>query len=197
MKYPLPFSIPFGLKPVITQPYGDTSAVAWYKEHGLNLTAHNGIDYCVGDSIQTYGTPLVCPFPKADLSKTWWENPMSTSGNGIQIGFEEGNDRYLVRFWHCSDIVTQGIYKEKDIIGYIGNSGLVRPAPTPQKPFDGSHLHLMVFKNNVLIDPLEIFDKDKWFTSEDTGVEKDLSPLFWALNYAKEQFKKLLGLLST
>src|SRR3990167_8793374 len=192
MKYPLPISCPKGTKPFITQYYGDASNVAWYKEHGLNLTAHNGLDIIVGDSIQTYGTKLVCPVSNAELSQTWFTNAMSTTGNGIQIGWNEGADRYNLILWHCSEIVTKNTYKEQDIVGYIRNSGLVKPAPTPQKPFDGSHLHLGLRKNNILIDPLTIFDETTWFTSEDTGQEKDLPPLFWALNYAKEQIKKII-----
>lgn len=190
-KYPLPISIPKGLKPTITQPYGDKSNIAWYIANGLNLSEHNGTDFIIGDSIQTYGTRLVCSIPSAYLSKSWWNNPMSTSGNGIQFSWDEGSDGYSARCWHTSQNVIQPIYKEKDTIGFIGNSGLVRPPPTPQMPFNGSHLHLMVYKNGVLIDPMTIFDETKWFISEDTGVEKDLPPLFWALEYAKSQLKIL------
>jgi hypothetical protein len=193
MKYKLPIASP--TKPTITQYYGDKSRVAYYHANGIMIDAHNGVDFVTGDAIQTYGTRLVCPVPKAELSKTWWENPMSTSGNGIQIAWEEGSDRYNVRFWHCSEIVTTNTYLEGSTIAYIGNSGLCSPKPTPQKPFDGAHLHLMVFKNGVLIDPLDIFDQNQWFISEDSGQEKDLPPLFWMLEYAKKQLLKLLTLL--
>jgi hypothetical protein len=198
MKYKLPLAVPKGEKPIITGPYGanDPELLAWYAEHGLNLTAHNGVDIVVGDSILTYGTRIVCPVPEAELSQTWWDYPMSTKGNGIQIAWEEGPDRYNMRAWHCSEIVTNRLsFKEGDVIGYIGNSGLVRPAPTPQRPFDGSHIHLMLYKNGVIIDPMTVFNIKDWFTQEDTGVEKDLPPLQWALKYAKEQFEKLKKLL--
>jgi hypothetical protein len=36
-----------------------------------------------------------------------------------------------------------------------------------------------------------MFDETKWYTSPDTGQEKDLPPLFWAVKYAQEQMKKL------
>lgn len=195
MKYPLPISCPVGFKPTITQRYGDTSNAQWYKDHGINMTTHNGLDIVIGDNYQTYGTKLVCPVPNAELSQTWFTDAMSTAGNGIQIGWEEGVDRYNLIFWHCSEIVVKNTYKEQDIVGYIGNSGLVSPPVTPQSPFAGSHLHLGLRKNNILIDPLTIFDETKWYTSEDSGQEKDLPPLFWALKYAQEQFKKLLTLL--
>lgn len=175
--------------------YGDTSNLAWYIANGLNISYHNGTDFVIGDSIQTYGTKLVCPFPQSYLSQKWWDIPMSSKGNGIQISWEEGTDRYNVRFWHCSEIVTKLSYKEGEVIGYIGNSGLVKPAPAPQSPFAGAHLHLMVYKNGVLIDPLEIFDKDQWFLSDDTGLEKDLPPFFWVVNFIKEQIEKIKRLL--
>lgn len=182
----LPISAP--IKPTLTQGYGDTSRVAWYKTNGINIDFHNGLDYVVGDSTLTYGTKLVCPFPTAALSKSWWTNPLSTSGNGIEIQSGE----YKVRFWHCSEIVIKSSYKEGDVVGYIGNSGLCSPAPSDNRPFDGSHLHLMVFKNDVLIDPLTIFKKDEWFLSTDTTIEKDLPPLFRVVKYMTEIVKNLL-----
>ena len=146
------------------------------------------MDYVIGDSTLTYGTKLVCPFPTATLSKSWWVNPLSTQGNGIEIQ----SGIYKVRFWHCSEIVVKSNYKEGDAIGYIGNSGLCSPAPTDIRPFDGSHLHLMVYKNNELIDPLEIFDKEMWYVGVDTTVDKDLPPLFRVVKYMKTLVEKLL-----
>lgn len=199
MKYPLPFSLPKGCIPVISQLYGNKTYVDWYKANGVNIDAHNGIDFVVGnpihDKILTYGAKLVCPVPNAEFSYKWFTDPMCTQGNGIQIGWEEGNDRYLLIFWHCSEIVVQNTYKEQDVVGYIGNSGLVSPKPTYTEPFNGAHLHLGLRKNNVLIDPLEIFDLSRWYTSEDSGQQKDLPPLFWSLAYAKQQVNKLLALL--
>jgi murein DD-endopeptidase MepM/ murein hydrolase activator NlpD len=91
--------------------------------------------------------------------------------------------------------VVKSSYREGDIIGYIGNSGLCRPAPTPQRPFDGAHLHLMLFKNGILIDPLTVFNPNEWFVFSDTGVDKDAPPLQWALNFVKSQLAKLLAIL--
>lgn len=196
MKYKLPLLIPEGYVPHIVALFGDTSSVAWYRENGLNLDYHNGVDIALITPELTYGTAIVCPVPAAELSKTWWENSMSTSGNGIQIAWEENNDRYNMRAWHCSEIVTKSSYKEGNVIGYIGNSGLVRPAPTPQSPFGGSHIHLMLYKNGVLVDPLTVFNRDDWFISTtDTGIEKDLPPLRWALQFVLKQLRKLLELI--
>lgn len=189
----LPLRIPVGFKPIITQPYGDKSSVDWYKANGLDLTEHNGTDFIVGDSIQTYGTPVVCPVPKAELSRIWFTNAMSTSGNGIQICWEDNGGNYSMRCWHLSETVSKMEYSEGDIIGYLGNSGLCRPAPTYSQPFNGSHLHLMLWKNSKLIDPLSYFNKNEWYVGEDTGTEKDLPPLFWALNYAKGLLQALFN----
>jgi murein DD-endopeptidase MepM/ murein hydrolase activator NlpD len=185
----LPISSP--IKPTITQLYGDKSNVAWYQSNGLNLAEHNGVDFVVGDPTLTYGTRLVCPFQKATLSKSWWDNPLSKKGNGIEIQSGE----YQVRFWHCSEIVVKSKYVESDTLGYIGNSGLCFPAPSDKKPFDGSHLHLMAYKNGVLIDPLTIFNKDEWYLSTDTGVDKDLPPLFRVVKYIKTVLESLLSKL--
>jgi murein DD-endopeptidase MepM/ murein hydrolase activator NlpD len=189
IKMKLPISSPE--KPIITQLYGDKSRVDWYKANGLNLTEHNGVDFSLSNPQLTYGTKLVAP-RDCELSQTWWDTPLSTKGNGIQIAWEISNDRFNVRFWHCSEIVIKPSYKEGDVIGYIGNSGLCNPAPTDTRPFDGSHLHLMVYKNGILTDPLTIFNKDEWFLSTDTGVEKDLPPFFRVVKYMTDLVEKLL-----
>lgn len=198
-KYPLPISIPKGHFIVQTQPYGDKSTVDWYKANGVNLTEHNGSDLVVsfpGATAQqsrfaTYGAKLVCPTDKkAYLSKAWWDNPMSTKGNGIQITWEEDGKDYTVRFWHCSEIVQKNLYAKEDVLGYIGNSGLVRPAPSPECAHCGAHLHLMLYVNGVLTDPMEVFDLNQWFTSTDSGIVKDLPPIIY---YLKSIWDKLLG----
>ena len=187
----LPISSP--IKPTITGTYGFTSPeqVAWYKARGLNMTSHNGVDFAIGSPELTYGTKLVAP-RDCELSQTWWDTPLSTKGNGIQISWENEADRFNVRFWHCSEIIVKPSYKEGDIIGYIGNSGLCNPAPTDTRPFDGSHLHLMVYKNGVIIDPLTIFNKEEWYLSSDTSTEEDLPPLFRVVKYMTELVKNLL-----
>lgn len=197
-KFKLPFALPSGVIPVVTQFYGDSSRAQWYKDHGLNMPSHNGIDFVIKrideeDPFITYGTKLVCPFPAADLSMTWFTDPMSTTGNGIQIGFDIGADRYNLILWHCSEIVVKPSYKEGDTVGYVGNSGLVDPPPTLAKPFAGAHLHMGLRKNNVLIDPLELFDLTQWFTSTgDTPQEKDLPPFFWVVAAIKKQVDALM-----
>lgn len=186
----LPLSSP--IKPTITQLFGDKSRIAWYKTNGIDIEEHNGVDFTVGNPEMTYGTKLVCPFPSAGLSRTWFTDPCSTKGNGIEISYEN----YLARFWHCSEITVKSNYREGDVVGYIGNSGLCNPSPTDTRPFDGSHLHLMVFKDGILIDPLTIFDRNAWYVSPDTGVDKDLPPLNRVLKYMKDVLYSLLAKLN-
>lgn len=192
MKYPLPLAIPQNRKVIMSQPFGDTSMVEWYKSKGINLTAHNGIDLVLdADPGLNYGTKIVCPVPEARLDKIWWDNPMSTKGNGVQIVWREEGKKYQMRAWHCSEVTEQTNFVQEDVIAYMGNSGAVWPEPTPACPHCGSHVHLMLYTDGVLVDPLTIFDKDRWFTSPDTGIAKDLPPLFWVVDWLKNQIAKL------
>ena len=195
-KLPFPIEIPEGSFPIITQAYGDKSKVAWYKKNGVDINEHNGVDVVVsGGKDATYGARVVCPFPQAALNKTWWDHPMSTKGNGIMISYQDGKDYYQMLVWHCSEIITKSLYKERDIIGFIGNSGLVDPKPTPESPFSGSHIHLMAYLNGKLIDPMEIFTIKEWYTGKDTGAIKDLPALQWVLDYAKSKVEALFKLI--
>jgi len=197
MKYPLPLSMPAGRHPIITQPYGDKTSVEWYRANGLNLTEHNGTDIVISfpgataeqSRIATYGARIVCPVPSAFLEKTWWDSPMSTKGNGIQIAWKEGVDRFQMLSWHCSEVNPQNTYKEGDTLGFMGNSGLVRPAPTNACVHCGAHIHLMLYANGVLTDAMTKFDAKRWYTSQDTGIEKDLAPFQFF-------FDKIMGLLA-
>ena len=94
--------------------------------------------------------------------------------------------------WHCSETFYREEYQEKDTLGFIGNSGLVRPAPTYSSVHAGAHLHLMTYVNEVLVNPREIFDFNKWYISDkDTGIEKDLPPFQYFLNKIAEALKNM------
>ena len=170
MKYPLPIEIVRGRSPIVTQEYGDKSSVAWYKSKGIDLKEHNGTDIVTGGAVATYGTKLVCPVPTALLDKVYFTTPLSTQGNGVRIRWrdEKGLNQCLV--WHLSETNQQGEYREKDVLGYMGNSGTVRPEPSVWNVHAGSHLHLMTYVNNVLVDPREIFDFTKWYVSDFSWV---------------------------
>jgi len=188
MKYPFPIKCHSGLKPRITQYFGNTSNNAWYKANGITAPAHNAVDFVLGTPVQTYGTAFVCPFPEAQISKVWWSGPMSTKGNGVQIVYQN----YQVLIWHCSEIVvTSGKVKFGETIAYLGNSGLCNPAPTYTQPFSGTHGHLGVTQSGIEIDPLTIFDIKSLIVGEDSGMDKDFPPLFWVLDWIKSQINKL------
>ena len=168
--------------PFLTQAYGDKSRVAWYIANGINITEHNGADFITGDSVATYGTPLVCPFKTAKVVKISFDTPMATKGNGVTIEGRVGDDKIQVVLWHTGEVSLHlgDKIKEGDIICYIGNSGLCSPAPTAEYPYNGSHLHLMIFKNGILGDPATVFDFKTWYLGEDSGHVHDVHPIVWA-----------------
>jgi murein DD-endopeptidase MepM/ murein hydrolase activator NlpD len=208
-------------KLTVTQEYGNTTNNNWYRTNGIDIPFHNGVDIVFGTPKETFGTECVCPKGNWKVVKLTWESPNSTKGNGVTIQSEENNGViYQVVYWHTSEIIIKlgQNLKEGDVICYIGNSGLCNPKPTSDKPFNGSHCHLMLFEyrkvttpqgtewklqnsNNGVsgsIDPRNLFDFYNWYKVDlDTGLEHDI----WALlPFAKLQkdvvgwFKKI-GLL--
>ncbi len=198
IKYPLPLEIVRGRYPVITQEFGDPTRAQWYKDHGVNIDAHNGTDIVIGGGKQsakdTYGTRLVCPVPHAQFNALWFSGPVSTQGNGVKVQWNDERGTVKMLVWHCSECITQSSYQEKDTLGFIGNSGLTNPAPSIYNVFAGAHLHLGTYVNDVLCNPRDIFDFTKWYVSDfDTSVEKDLPPFTWAIQKIKDAiaaFKK-------
>lgn len=204
MKFAFPIKLHSGLNSIITQEYGNKNMVEWYKANGVDINEHNGTDIILsGHTSKTYGSELICPFPKGKVVKTWFDNPMSTKGNGTLIQsepFEEDGIQKIVQFllWHCSEIVTSKIdFVEGETIAYVGNSGLVRPAPRPDCAYCGSHLHLGMFEYHFIdgvwiqrdadnglsgaLNPMERIDISKIYYGDDTGFDKDLAPAVWSL----------------
>jgi len=193
--FKLPLKCP--QKPIITQYYGNTSNNAWYIQNGVNIPWHNGCDLIMGDNRQTYGTALVCPFPSAKVTQLIFDNPMSTKGNGIYLESDLiDGAKYRIVLWHVGEIkvMYNDIVKEGDILGYVGNSGLCKPSPTVDLPYNGSHLHFGLYKlvNGQYVyegktvlgesDPLKFFDPNQWYVGEDSGPQHDMAPLMWRWN---------------
>jgi hypothetical protein len=196
MKYPLPIELPPEERPEITQEYGDKTRVAQYKAAGINISEHNGTDIVSSAGRQaSFGARLVCPVPSAHLVKKWYTTPINTKGNGIEVGwYDEVGHYYTMKLWHCMEVADwKEAYVEGDTLGFMGNSGFVMPAPSAACPYCGSHLHLMVTRNGILIDPREIFDFTKWYIGPSTGGAKDKVALQWALSLLVELFKRLFG----
>lgn len=195
-KLPFPIRIPQGAKLFVTQQFADKSNAAWYKANGVNLDAHNGVDVIViGNNGErpdraTYGAALVCPVNNAERLSITFDSPMSTKGNGIKLVFWHEGQSFLINYWHCSEVVSKPTYKLGEEVGFIGNSGLVAPAPAINGVFNGAHLHFMCYVNGKLVNPLDYFDINKPFIGKDTGIEKDLPPFFWAIEKIRAMFSK-------
>jgi hypothetical protein len=216
---PFPILVPKGYKLRITQPYAATDNLAWYKEKGLNLSFHNGVDVVIdsSDPRLTYGSACFCPFPNGWTVKKTFDSPMSTKGNGITLEsesfIEDGIEKKIqLVYWHLSKLVEQTNHYFKDIVGYVGNSGMVKPEPSPSCPYCGSHLHFMMYEffkidrrwvlqnadNGVggAIDPMKRFDINNVIYAADTDMMFDLAPLQWAMDKLglKEGWQKIVYL---
>ncbi|MBQ5994539.1 MAG: peptidoglycan DD-metalloendopeptidase family protein [Clostridia bacterium] len=67
-------------------------------------------------------------------------------GNFVTI--DHGNG-VATRYAHCSSVAVSTGTKvsQGQVIAYVGNTGNVRPAPTPSNPHAGAHLHFEVILN--------------------------------------------------
>jgi len=210
-KFNFPIRLPEGCKPYITQGFANTGNNEWYKANGITAPFHNGTDIVLvkdgyGDNQVTYGAECITPSDGWHIVKKTYESPLSTKGNGVTIESEaytdDDGELYVVQavFWHLSSVEDNlvGRLPEKTTFGYLGNSGLVRPAPSPYCPFCGSHLHLMAFKFkwdsslgryvllnadngvNGAIDAMTVFDIEKLVGGGDADkikvLSKDLLP---------------------
>jgi len=209
MKFP--FKVPNGYKLKVTQPFGSISKLQFYKDRGIDIPFHNGVDIVLVDSQGrevpkvTYGSALITPSVGWQIVKTTFDNPMSTKGNGVTIQSSEIIDtlgrvtRWQLVFWHCSEVVyTKGILGAFETVGYVGNSGAVSPAPSIACPYCGSHLHLMLYIHEkrdgtwYVLDPangvggaqdvLKYIDINDVYYGNDTDFLKDEPPLMWLIS---------------
>lgn len=190
--YKFPLSIPVGKNIEITQFFKSTELIDFYKSKGLNIQFHDAVDVTCGNSIETYGTPFVCPFPSAILRSINKADPENGLGGRIQVTYVDliGNTLVLGGL-HLSGCVEKETYKEGDILGYIGNYGYVLPEPTIATPFGGSHIHMSLVKNGVPIDPLTYFDPKNPYRAADTGIERDKFGFLWSIQQIKIAMRKL------
>lgn len=171
MKHPFPVRIPVGWKVIITQGYHAN---------------HNGLDVATGDAVMTYGIPVVWPFPfPGKPYEIQVDNPVPALSKRARVQVD-GTDpttgiTYSVIGLHASSspytvfpsATTDVVFNQGDTIAYIGNSGAVYPKPTPQKGFDGSHLHLSLGVkkpgelNYTMVDPALYFDENNPFRGPD------------------------------
>lgn len=114
--------------------------------------SHKALDLCgVGGTYgATYGLPVY-----ASKGGTVETVRYLTTSYGYYLIINHGNGEKTL-YAHNSqilvsegDIVTQGM-----IIAKAGNTGNVSPAPTPEHPDNGSHLHFEIRINDVQVNPL-------------------------------------------
>jgi hypothetical protein len=192
MLYNIPLRVPFGRVVTLSQEFKDAARVAWYKENGITTTEHAGLDLVCGDSVQTYGTPFVCPFPNATLVVREFDTAIGGKGSRVQIRHVDWKGRELILGAnHLSEISENQGFIEGDTIGLVGNNGSVTPKPSIVNPYGGSHLHLTLRVNGVLTDPLTFFDLRNPYHGSDTGQEKDMPPAHWAV---KELIRLIEGM---
>ena len=139
------------------------------------------------DCVSTYGKPLVAPenvliggiITPTNVSEDLGD---LKNGYGVWMIGQETGDKYL--YWHClpvfpvwgGDIIEGG-----KIVAYMGNAGNVSVGGVyvpleerTDKPYRGTHLHMVWFKNGVPHDPLPYLEKEPEYTFWDeikaTGV---------------------------
>ena len=175
------FELYLPLKPqVITQGFGSTANLQYYKDSGVSITKHNGIDYLAQRGQPVYACHDGTCYPGVD----------SKEGNGVVIrtdeDFEyEGNPtRFKTIYWHLvkSDAVVKTGQKVKagDLIGYADSTGLST----------GNHLHFGLKPQR--------WNENDWIwynVDQDNGIMGAIDPNQYFNKYYAEDAKNVEGVL--
>ena len=197
--YKFPLRLPEGWRVIVTQGFKSTELAEWYTKQGISYQEHLAIDLVVGtpdyQQWATYGAAIVCPFPSAELiALEPGTNPGDQKSGRFQVRYTEPDGTVVIMGGiHCSDVAdgkTSFTYGED--IAYIGNGGYVDPAPTKEDAYAGGHLHLSYIRNGVVRDPTEIFNIYDPFRGKDSGFEKDIRPIAWAMGWSKEKIAEII-----
>jgi len=208
MKLTSPLKYRKGQKTIISQPFGVNYEK--YKHHGIK--GHNGIDFVNGNEMDCYGIGITAAH-KGEVVALVATDPMSTYGNGVYIQEQEGDKLYKSVYWHLSKVLVKvgDNVSQGQLIGRMGNSGIVRPKPEIGRPYKGTHLHfgLYVYNKNGngwvrsntdykgAVDPMPYFtDRTiaKHFKEqlEKPSIERMsivLAPILWAFKKFRIVFK--------
>lgn len=152
--YKFPLRLPKDLQVIVSQPFRSAKPVDISKALSIETTDHNGLDIVCGTNEQTWGVECVWPFP--------WLGVVYDSRVSSQFGATdyarcqidtkdpETGIEYSLIYLHLSSVTNTKTptenrivaYRQGEVVGKIGNNGSVRPSPTPERPLDGTHLHL-------------------------------------------------------
>ncbi len=176
--FPFPLRIPDRKKITVTQGFKSQELIDEYKKAGYNMQFHDAVDIATGQLKDTHGTPFVCPFPVAEC--IYFDDSGETGtqkADRLQVKYIEKGIEYILGGLHFSKMIKKDNYVKGETMAYLGNSGFVLPAPTKESPLNGSHLHMTLRVNGVVVDPLLYFDINNPFRGEDTGDDFDVNEL--------------------
>lgn len=138
--------------------YGDYLITTYYSY------SHKAIDIY---SYSGYGSNIVSAFSGTviEVSSSCASFDLSCNGRrGNYVVIEHNRDNYYTVYMHLKDVyVSVGdSVNGGDLIGTMGNTGYVIPAPSSDNPYGGTHLHFCVFVGRpyyggYAIDPLELY----------------------------------------
>ena len=124
----------------------------WYRTRLGMPYGHNGIDIAFPDSPNNGYGQKVRAAHSGKIVKIFSDFPTKTYGTGIYLQQKTNTGFLETIYWHLSD-VTIKVGDEVnvwDVIGLVGNTGLVTPRPSKNCPYCGSHLHFGVRLYNSL-----------------------------------------------
>jgi murein DD-endopeptidase MepM/ murein hydrolase activator NlpD len=99
------------------------------------------------DVVNQLGTPIVAPVAGKVTHVGQMGSGVSNAGNVVQIGNPAGDAHRLCHLNSAIVKVGQTV-KEGQIVGYMGYTGFTIPAG-----IKGTHLHWVMFKGGVRVDP--------------------------------------------
>lgn len=120
---------------------------AQFYQAAVNQKSHPGIDIVIpNDPDNGYGRPIqACLSGKVTRLDTDFPTKIRGTTLGITTPLADGG--YIeVIYHHLSDVLVQlgAMVNAGENICLMGNTGFVRPIPTKERPYDGTHLHLGV-----------------------------------------------------
>lgn len=113
--------------------------------------AHSGIDFAG----KAYGTAIGSASPGKVTTVVTGHTWDDGTGKANYVDVYNGTNGITYRYYHlASAAVSEGQEVQAGtVIGYVGNTGFVVPAPTSQNPTAGTHLHFSALRNGSYIDP--------------------------------------------